>query len=270
MSLNVISEDHRKKDMGRIEGKAAIVTGAAQGIGLAIATRFVAEGAQVLLVDRNREAVDSAAAGLAQQSATVDVSVREEVAAMVARALEAFGRIDILVNNAGVFHPASLLELTEADFDRVLAINLKSVLFATQAVAPHMIARRSGAIVNVSSVAAVLGADIALAYCVSKAGLAQLTNVTALALAPYGIRVNAIGPDTFATEMAHAAYGEEIQRQVLSRTPLGRLGQPEEAASAVLFLASDDAAYVTGKTIYVDGGRMGLNLTVPVQSESIY
>lgn len=253
--------------MGRMAGKAAIVTGAAQGIGLAIATRFVAEGAQVLLVDRNREAVEGAAAGLAQQSTTVDVSAREEVAAMVARALEAFGRIDILVNNAGVFHRASLLELTEADFDRVLAINLKSVLFATQAVAPHMIARRSGAIVNVSSVAAVLGADIALAYCVSKAGVAQLTNVSALALAPYGIRVNAVGPGTFATEMAQAAYADaDLQRQVLSRTPLGRLGRPEEAASAVLFLASDDAAYVTGKTIYVDGGRMGLNLTMPVET----
>jgi glucose 1-dehydrogenase len=253
--------------MGRIEDKAAIVTGAAQGIGLAIATRFVEEGARVLLADRNQKLVEAAAARLKQAAATVDVSVKEEVDGMVQRAIAAYGQVDILVNNAGVFHGANFLDLTEADFDRVMAINLKSVLFAMQAVAPHMIGRKSGAIVNVASIAAVLGADTALAYCVSKAGVVQLTNVAALALARHGIRVNAIGPGTIATEMSQAAYADpEVQRQVLSRTPMGRVGQPEELASAALFLASDDAAYVTGKTIYVDGGRMGLNLTVPLET----
>ncbi len=132
----------------------------------------------------------------------VDVGSKDEVMSMVERAESIFGRIDILVNNAGVFHSADLLALTEADFDRVIAVNVKSILFAIQAVAPQMMERQSGCIVNVTSLAAVLGAETALAYCVSKAGAVQLTNVAALALAPWGIRVNAIGPGTFATEMA--------------------------------------------------------------------
>jgi NAD(P)-dependent dehydrogenase (short-subunit alcohol dehydrogenase family) len=149
-----------------------------------------------------------------------------------------------------------------------MATNLKSVLFATQAVAPQMIERGDGAIVNVASVAAVLGGASALAYCLSKAGVVQLTNVAALTLAPHGVRVNAVGPGTVDTEMAQAAYADPAARgQALSRTPMGRFGRPEEVASVALFLASDDAAYVTGKTIYADGGRMGLNLTVPATPE---
>lgn len=251
--------------MGKLEGKTAIVTGAAQGLGYAIAARFVEEGARVLLADRNAAAVQSAAAGLKQPAATADVASAADIDAMIAQALRDFGQIDILVNNAGVFHGAGVLELSEADFDRVMAINVKSILFSTQAVAPHMIARKSGAIVNMASLGAVLGSELALAYCVSKAAVAQLTNCTALAFAPHGVRVNAIGPSTFNTEMARNAYLDaEAQRQVLSRTPMGRLGRPEEIAGVALFLASDDASYVTGKTIYVDGGRMGLNLTMPV------
>ena len=249
--------------MGKLEGKTAIVTGAAQGLGRAIAARFVEEGARVLLADRNGEAVRAAAGELKQPAATVDVAKASDINTMVAQALRDFGPIDILVNNAGIFHGASVLELSEADFDRVMAVNVKSILFATQTVAPHMIARKSGAIVNMASLAAVLGSEMALAYCVSKAAVAQLTNCTALTLAPHGVRVNAIGPSTFNTDLARTAYLDpEMQRQVLSRTPLGRLGRPEEIAGVALFLASDDAAYVTGKTLYVDGGRLGLNLTM--------
>ena len=256
------------KFTGRLEGKTAIVTGAAQGIGKAIAARFASEGARVLLADLKREAVEATAAAIGQTAVCVDVGDKDQIDMMVAHAIHTFGRVDILVNNAGMFHGAGLLELSEADFDRVTAVNVKSVLFAIQAVTPQMIERGGGAIVNVSSIAGALGAGFAVAYCVSKAAVTHLTTIASIALAPRGIRVNAIGPGTFATEMAQQVYDDpELTRQVLSRTPMGRIGEPEEAAGVALFLASDDASYVTGKTIYVDGGRLGLNLTVPVAQD---
>jgi NAD(P)-dependent dehydrogenase (short-subunit alcohol dehydrogenase family) len=249
---------------GRLAGKSAIVTGAARGLGRGIAARFAAEGARLLLADRDGPAVAAAAEALGQQAMTVDVSVKDEVRAMVERAISAFGGVDILVNNAGVFHAAGLLALDEAEFDQVMAVNVKSALFAIQAVAPHMMARRAGSIVNMASLNSTLAAPTALAYAVSKAAVAQLTNAAALALAPYGVRVNAIGPGTIDSDMAERALGdEEARRSILSRTPMGRLGTPEEVAGVALFLASEDSGFVTGKTIFVDGGRLGLNLTMP-------
>ena len=249
--------------MGSLSGKVAVVTGAAQGIGLAIARRFVAEGARVLLSDINGPAVEAAATELRQLAACADVSDRNAVDRMIAAANTEYGPIDILVNNAGIYRNTPLLELTEEEFDHVLAVNLKSTLFTIQAVAPQMIARRSGSIVNVASLAAVLAGPGMVAYCTSKAGVAQLTNVAAIELAPYNVRVNALAPGTFATEMASGAYADKaLQDKILPRTPLGRLGRPEEAAGTALFLASDDSSYMTGKTLFVDGGRMGLNLTI--------
>jgi NAD(P)-dependent dehydrogenase (short-subunit alcohol dehydrogenase family) len=178
---------------------------------------------------------------------------------------DAHGRIDILVNNAGITHAADFLDLAEEDFDRVLRVNLKSMFLCGQAVAKSMVADGvRGAIVNMSSVNAVLAIANQVPYVVSKGGVNQLTKVMALALAPHGIRVNAIGPGTIATEMARQAVlaDEASRRRILSRTPLRRLGEPGEVAAVAAFLASDDASYLTGQTIYPDGGRLGLNYTV--------
>lgn len=249
--------------MNRLTGKVAVVTGAARGLGAAIATRFVQEGARVLLADLDEQAVQATAITLGQRALRVDVSKRDEVERMIATATESLGPIDVLVNNAGVYHNTPIQDLTEPEFDRMLAVNLKSALFGIQAVAPQMIARRSGSIVNVASVAARLGAIGTIAYSVAKAGVVQLTNVAAIELAPHNVRVNALGPGTFTTEMSASAYADpSLQARVLSRTPMGRPGRPEEAAGVALFLASDDSSYVTAKTIYADGGRMGLNLTM--------
>ena len=258
--------------MSRLADRVAIVTGAAQGIGYAIASRLSEEGARVVVCDldegRSREAalrIDPS--GKRAIACAGDVSKKATAAALVDAAVEAFGAVDILVNNAGVTHAAEFLDLDEADFDRVLAINLKSMFLCGQAAARRMVSQgKGGAIVNLSSVNAVLAIPNQVPYCVSKGGIAQLTKVMALSLASHGIRVNAIGPGTIATEMAKKAVlgSEESKRKILSRTPLGRLGEPEEVAAIAAFLASDDASYVTGQTIYPDGGRLGLNYTVPV------
>ncbi|MFP5305043.1 MAG: SDR family NAD(P)-dependent oxidoreductase [Gammaproteobacteria bacterium] len=252
--------------MKRLQRRRAIVTGAARGIGLAIAERFVDEGAAVLMCDIDAAALTAAAQRLQQPQCVVDVASSADIARMVDRAVEQLGGVDILVNNAGVTHKAELLELQEADFDRVLAINLKSAFLATQAVARLMIPGRSGAIVNLASINAVLSIADQIPYSVSKAALKQLTNVTAQALAPHGIRVNAIGPGTIETPMARAGIDSAGLSAVLARTPLGRLGQPQEIAAIAAFLASDDASYITGQTIYADGGRLGLNYTVALRA----
>lgn len=253
----------------KLNQKIAIVTGASQGIGLACAQRLVREGARVMLVDLKPE-VEQAAASLgdAARFFRVDVGVKKEVDAMIAATLDAFGRIDILVNNAGVTHAADFLDLEEDDFDRVLRVNLKSMFLCSQAAARDMVKRGAGGcIINMSSVNAELTIPNQVPYVVSKGGVNQLTRVASIALAQYGIRVNAIGPGTILTELAKQAVlgSPEARHTILSRTPLGRCGEPEEVASIAAFLASDDASYMTGQTLYADGGRMALNYTVPVR-----
>lgn len=253
--------------MRRLEGRCALVTGAARGIGLAIVERLVAEGASVLMSDLDGEALAAAAKRLNQAFHRADVSRREAVEQLVAEANRHFGVLDILVNNAGITHTAELLDVTEEAFDRVLAVNLKSVLFATQAAARLMIPRGRGSIINLSSINAVVAIPDQVPYSVSKAAVKQLTNVSAIALAPHGIRVNAIGPGTITTEMSRPALeNPAAQAGVRARTPLGRCGEASEIASVAAFLASDDASYITGQTIYPDGGRLGLNYTMPVAS----
>jgi glucose 1-dehydrogenase len=252
----------------KLSQQVAIVTGATQGIGLACAKRLLAEGASVMLVDIKPEGAD-VAAELGEQARffAADVSQKADVDAMVAATLAAFGRIDILVNNAGVTHAADFLDLTEDDFDRVLRINLKSMFLCGQAAAREMVKHERGCIINMSSVNAELAIPNQVPYVVSKGGINQLTKVMALNLAPFGVRVNGIGPGTILTELAKQAVlsSPEARNTILSRTPLGRCGEPEEVAGIAAFLASADASYMTGQTLYVDGGRLALNYTVPVK-----
>ena len=249
----------------RLEGKVALVTGAAQGIGFACARAFAAEGARVVLADVNEERGREAATGLGAAFVRCDVSRKAEVSAAVEKAVREFGRLDLLVANAGIVHAADFLDLEEADFDRVLAVNLKGIFLAGQAAARQMVKQGGGgAIVNMSSVNAVMAIPNQVPYVVSKGGINQLTKVMALSLARHRIRVNGIGPGTILTELARTAVlgNAEAERRILSRTPLGRMGEPAEIASVAVFLASDDASYLTGQTLYPDGGRLALNYTV--------
>jgi NAD(P)-dependent dehydrogenase (short-subunit alcohol dehydrogenase family) len=251
--------------MTDLTGKRALITGAAQGIGLAIAERFVADGATVFLVDIAGDALRQASERLGGGHVVADLSTTADIDRIVAAAADAMGGIDILVNNAGVTFAADLFALKEEDFDRVMGVNLKAALFLTQAVGRLMAAQRSGAVINLSSVNAILAIPNQIPYAISKGALRQLTNVTALALAPHGVRVNAIGPGTILTDMARGIMNDRAaEERILSRTPLGRCGEPSEVAAIAAFLASDDASYITGQTIYPDGGRLGLNYTVPV------
>lgn len=247
---------------GRLAGKCAVITGAAQGIGKAIAEAFVAEGAELLLADSDAERLAATAEELDQEGLVIDVAHKAEIERLFARVAQRWGGLDVLVNNAGVTHAAELDDLTEEDFDRVFAINLKSALWATQAAARLM--GEGSAVVNMSSVNAVLGIPNQIPYALSKSAMKQLTNVTALALASKGIRVNAIGPGSIMTDMLKGIMTDQAaQDRILSRTPLGRCGEPAEVAAIAVFLASSESSYVTGQTIYSDGGRLGLNYTVP-------
>ncbi|PLX35568.1 MAG: dehydrogenase [Hyphomicrobiales bacterium] len=258
-----------------LQGKVAVITGGAQGIGLACAQRMAADGAKVIVADRNEKAgvqaeSDLIDAGFEARFVHCDVSERLEVCNMIKTAVETFGSVDILINNAEVVHAADFLDLEEEDFDRVLRINLKGSFLTGKMAAKQMVRQieaggEPGVIINMSSVNAVFALTNQVPYTVSKGGLNQLTKVMSLSLAPYGIRVNGIGPGSIATRMLDSVDNDaEAERQMLSRTPLGRIGKPEEIAGIAAFLVSDDASYVTGQTIYADGGRLGLNTTVPV------
>jgi len=254
--------------MNRLQNRIAIVTGAARGIGLACAQRFAAEGATVVLADLDEAAGTAAAASIPGATfVRTDVSRKADVDALLEHTLARYGHIDLLVNNAGITHACDFLDLAEEDFERVLAVNLKSMFLCGQAVARAMVKLGTrGSIINMSSANAVVAIANQVPYVVSKGGINQLTKVMAVALAPHGIRVNGIGPGTILTELAKQAVltDDAARRKILSRTPLGRCGEPEEVAAVAAFLASDDASYLTGQTIYPDGGRLALNYTMPV------
>ncbi|HUR60106.1 MAG TPA: SDR family oxidoreductase [Opitutaceae bacterium] len=256
----------------RLQGKVALVTGAAQGIGLACAAALAREGAKVLVADLNATVGATALqqlrdAGAQAEFVACDVCRKADVEKAVAAAVAQFGQLDIAIANAGIVHAAEFLDLEEADFDRVLAVNLKGVFLVGQAAARRMVKQgKGGAIINMSSVNAVLAIPNQVPYVVSKGAVNQLTKVMALSLAPHGIRVNGIGPGTILTDLARKAVlgNRESERRILSRTPIGRMGEPDEIGKVAVFLASDDASYLTGQTIYPDGGRLALNYTVAV------
>ena len=249
-----------------LNGRICIVTGAAQGIGAACARRFAAEGAHVVVSDVNDALGEKCAAALGASYIHCDVGDKSQVDALVARVMRQFGRIDVLVNNAGIFKVADFLDIEEQDFDAVLRVNIKGAFLMGQAVAREMARRGSGSIINMSSVNSVLAIPNLASYNVSKGGINQLTRVMALSLADKGVRVNAVAPGTIATELAAQAVlvSEDARARVMSRTPMKRLGTPEEVADAVAWLASDASSYVTADIVTIDGGRMALNYTVPV------
>lgn len=253
-------------------GKAVIVTGAASGIGAACARAFAAAGAGVILADvndaKNRDAADLIMIDIKANCTAhaCNVASDADCEALVLRALDEFGRIDVLVNNAGIVSPGTILDLDPAEWDRVMDINLRSYFVLTQIAARAMIDRKiRGSIVNMSSLNAELAIANQIAYVASKGGVQQLTKAAALGLAPHGVRVNAIGPGSIMTDLLKSVMADDAgRRRILARTPLGRVGDPAEIASIALFLASDMASYITGQTIFADGGRAALNYTVPV------
>lgn len=255
----------------RLEGKVAIVTGAAKGIGRGCARRFAAEGAAVALAD----VIDDRGAAVAAEIQAdggralyrhTDVGDQRQATALVEAAVDAFGGLDVCLNCAGVIpiDGSDVLETEESEWDRVVGVNLKGAFLMCQAAAREMARRGAGSIVNISSVTAVMALGDQAAYVASKAGVAGLTRSMAVGLAHRGVRVNAIGPGSIETDMAAVVLSDEDAfARVMSRTPLHRMGQPEDIAGAALFLASDDSSYITGQTIYVEGGRLALNHVMP-------
>jgi 3-oxoacyl-[acyl-carrier protein] reductase len=245
----------------RFQDQVAVITGGAKGIGRAVALAFIREGARVALVDIDKAGLAALREEIEKLGGQVlavccDISNSSEVREMMNLVQKTFGRIDILVNNAGIIRRGTIETVTEEDWDRVIAINLKGTFNCCRAVIEPMKRRGGGKIVNVSSIAAKTG-DITSApgYGSSKAGVDALMKTLARQLAPYGIRVNAVAPHAIETEMS-AQWPEEKRREIIASIPLGRLGRPEDVAEAVLFLASKSASFITGEILDVNGGML--------------
>jgi NAD(P)-dependent dehydrogenase (short-subunit alcohol dehydrogenase family) len=253
--------------MSRPISKTAVITGAARGIGLATAKRFLAEGWKVALLDINTETLDSAFADLAEPDTTMaiycDVSDPAAVAAAFAAVAKRFGRLDALVNNAGIAIFKPILDVTYEDWSRVLAVNLTGPFLCTQAAAPLMRDSGGGAIVNISSISGLRASTLRTAYGTSKAGLAHLTKQQAAELASLGIRVNAVAPGPVDTAMAKAVHTPEIRADYHDHMPLNRYGLESELAEAIFFLCSDKASYITGQVLCVDGGFDSTGIGLP-------
>jgi 3-oxoacyl-[acyl-carrier protein] reductase len=252
----------------RFANKVAVVTGGAQGIGYQIASKLAGEGANVVILDLNQSQGVPLATGAGSVNQTgvseqnllwslkADVSLKNDVDKVFRQIYEKFGRIDILVNNAGIWESGKIMEITEGQWDRLMAINLKGVLFCSQAVYNIMADQKYGKIVNIASVAGRIAPLFSqVHYSVSKAGIIMLTRCLAKELAAFQVNVNAIAPNTTNTSMGNK-YSETELKDIIKHIPLGRIAAPEEMANAVAFLASDEASFITGEVINVDGGRL--------------
>ncbi|MEY2808617.1 MAG: 3-oxoacyl-[acyl-carrier-protein] reductase FabG [Pseudomonadota bacterium] len=242
----------------RLAGKVSIITGGAQGIGLATALKFSREGATVVVCDIRQAAVDAAVAQCQEAGAkalgmVVDVTQREMVDAMVQQVLNQFGRIDVLVNNAGITQDARLQKMTIEQFDRVIDVNLRGVFHCSQAVADAMVKQGSGVILNASSVVGIYGNFGQTNYAATKFGVIGFTKTWSRELGPKGVRVNAVAPGFVATPIL-STIPDKVLQEMIDRVPLKRLGQPEDIANVYAFLASDDSAYINGAVLEVSGG----------------
>jgi 3-oxoacyl-[acyl-carrier protein] reductase len=249
--------------MRRFDGKRVLITGAGRGIGCATAERFAAEGARLLLADRDvdtlRKTAEAirAAYGVEVLPYAMDVSKKADVDGMMAWALEHYGGIDVLINNAGICIGETFLETSEESWDETLGVNLKGHFLVAQAVAREMVKAGSGTIVNMSSTNGLVGEAGSAAYNASKGGVLLLTKTMALELGPYGIRVNCVAPGYIVTPMSTAVVSANLRSTYArDKIPLGRLAQPEEVASVFAFLASDDASFINGEAIVIDGGQL--------------
>jgi glucose 1-dehydrogenase len=247
----------------KLQGKVAIVTGATKGIGIGCAEEMLKEGAKVVLTGRSVDLGEEAAKRISRKEGDTlfvacDVKDSSQVKNLIDTTVAHFGRLDIMVSNAGTNGKAEFLDVTEEDWDRIIDTNLKGIFLCGQYAAKQMVKQgEGGAIINMSSVMAVLGLKNQVAYSASKGGINQLTKVMSLGLVDYDIRVNAIGPGPIMTElMLRVAEDEEVMNGILRRTPAGRVGSCEEVGRVAVFLASDDASFIHGQTIYCDGGRM--------------
>jgi NAD(P)-dependent dehydrogenase (short-subunit alcohol dehydrogenase family) len=250
---------------GRLAGKVAIITGAASGIGLATARLFVAEGARVAMgdinADRLAEAVASVdATGELAFGHTVDVSVSDQVAGLIAATVSRFSRLDVMFSNAGISGRSNVIDLPEELFDRIIAVNLRGAFLCAKHAMPHMITAGGGSLIFTASELALVAAENSAAYCASKTGLIGLTRAIAVDHAAQGVRVNCLCPGPVDTPLLHGnrPNPEEHAQSIIERMPLKRIGRVDELAKAALFLASDDSSFMTGTTLVVDGGVTAL------------
>lgn len=245
---------------GRLAGKTAIITGAARGIGQAIAMRYAEEGCNLALCDLNLEGIEAVAAAVREKGVDAtamrtDVTVRADLEQLVGSAVEHFGTVDILVNNAGIFFNAPFDTMTDEQWDQMMTVNTTSIFRLTQIVIRHWLEReRTGAIVNLASISGVIAFNNSSAYCASKAAVAALTRCIALEFGPRGIRANSMAPGIIHTSMLPNM--DDANRWASQKIPLRRMGKPEDVAELALFLGSDESRYITGDTIFVDGGWM--------------
>ncbi len=261
----------------RMKDKNVVVTGAARSIGKAVCERFAEEGANVAILDVLEDKGQETATEIAEQYGVkakfykCDVGYKSEVDPVIDQVIADFGHIDSLFSNAGITRRANFLELSEKDFDDVIRINLKSIYLVGQKVAKHMVERGQGSIVNMSSSSVRMTMPTISPYAASKGGISAFTNAMALSLAEHGIRVNAVGPGTILTDLNrdNLLSDKDTRRNILQRIPMMRFGDGRDVANVVLFLASEDAGYITGETVYIDGGRSGLNYTMPVPEDKM-